>query len=168
MNNVFRLIIIAISWVFIQAFIFDEVTIAWWIKPLPYVYFLFLIPFDINKYGNLIIGYFFGLLVDAFSGSTGLHTTASLIAVFAKYFIDHYFFNLDSIQLQGHKTINERSVGVFTFYTYMFSIIFIHHFSYYLLDYFDFTRIFTVIFISIIASLFSGLVIIGSRILANR
>ncbi len=141
MNNWLKWLFAALVWALIQVYLVDQLNIAWWIKPLPYVYFIFILPFDLNRFSNLVIAYFFGLIIDILSGSIGIHTASTLVTVFIKYFIDHRFFNLDSIQLQGHRTINEYAIGRMSFLGYAWVIIFIHHFLFFSLDYFNFTQL---------------------------
>ncbi len=141
MNSWLKWFFTALIWALIQVYLVDQLNIAWWIKPLPYLYFIFILPFDLNKFGGLVIAYFFGLTIDVLSGTIGIHTAATLTTVFIKYFIDHRFFNLDSIQLQGHYTINEYAIGRMSYIGYALSIIFIHHFLFFALDYFEFNQI---------------------------
>lgn len=153
MNSWLKWLFTALTWALIQVYLVDQLNIAWWIKPLPYLYFIFILPFDINKFGLLVIAYFFGLSIDILSGSIGIHTASTLTTVFIKYFIDHRFFNLDSIQLQGHNTINEHSIGRMSFIGYILSILFIHHFLFFLLDYFDLTQLPLVLLLSVTSSI---------------
>ncbi len=153
MNSWLKWLFTALTWALIQVYLVDQLNIAWWIKPLPYLYFIFILPFDINKFGLLVIAYFFGLSIDILSGSIGIHTASTLTTVFIKYFIDHRFFNLDSIQLQGHNTINEYAIGRMSFIGYILSILFIHHFLFFLLDYFDLTQLPLVLLLSVTSSI---------------
>jgi hypothetical protein len=153
MNSWLKWFFTAFAWALIQVYLVDQLNIAWWIKPLPYLYFIFILPFDINKFGLLVIAYFFGLSIDILSGSIGIHTASTLTTVFIKYFIDHRFFNLDSIQLQGHYTINEHAIGRMSFIGYILSILFIHHFLFFLLDYFDLTQLPLVLLLSVTSSI---------------
>lgn len=153
MNSWLKWLFTALIWALIQVYLVDQLNIAWWIKPLPYLYFIFILPFDINKFGLLVIAYFFGLSIDILSGSIGIHTASTLTTVFIKYFIDHRFFNLDSIQLQGHNTINEYAIGRMSFIGYILSILFIHHFLFFLLDYFDLTQLPLVLLLSVTSSI---------------
>ena len=61
MIEILRYIVSAILLALVQTFIFQEVNIAWWIKPMPYLLFFLNIPISANKFGMLIGGFFFGL-----------------------------------------------------------------------------------------------------------
>jgi len=165
MNNWIKWIGTALLWAFIQVYLVDQLNIAWWIKPLPYLYFLFVLPFDINKYGNLVIAYFFGLAIDILSGSIGIHTTATLVTAFIKQFVDHRFFNLDSIQLQGHRTISEYSIGRMSYLGYAISLILIHHFLFFLLDYYSLIQLPVILLLTISSSVITlGIVFFATKL----
>ena len=159
MNSWLKWFFTALVWALIQVYLVDQLNIAWWIKPLPYVYFIFILPFDINKFGNLVIAYFFGLSIDILSGTIGIHTASTLVTIFVKHFIDHRFFNLDSIQLQGNNTINEQAIGRMSYIGYAFSIIFIHHFLFFLLDYFNLTQLPLIFLLSATSSLITLIIV---------
>lgn len=165
MNSWIKWLGTALLWAFIQVYLVDQLNIAWWIKPLPYIYFLFILPFDINKFGHLVIAYFFGLTIDILSGSIGIHTTATLVTAFLKFYIDHRFFNLDSIQLQGHRTISEFAIGRMSFLGYALSLISIHHFLFFLLDYYSFVQIPMVFLLTVSSSLVTlGIVFLATKL----
>ena len=101
MIEVIRFIIGGLFLALIQTLIFKEVNIAWWIKPMPYVYLFLILPLSSNKFAVLIGAFFFGLTIDAFGGSLGMHTAACVTTVFVKNYIDLYFLDENSMQLQG-------------------------------------------------------------------
>ena len=84
MIEVVRFIVGGLFLALIQTLIFKEVNIAWWIKPMPYVYLFLILPLSSNRFGVLIGAFFFGLTIDAFGGSLGMHTAACVTTVFVK------------------------------------------------------------------------------------
>ena len=90
MIEVVRFIVGGLFLALIQTLIFKEVNIAWWIKPMPYVYLFLILPLSSNRFGVLIGAFFFGLTIDAFGGSLGMHTAACVTTVFVKNYIDLY------------------------------------------------------------------------------
>lgn len=155
MIEIIRLIIIGFVLILLQTLIFQEVNILWWIKPLPYIYLIFIIPISANKFGVLIGAFFFGLTMDAFGGSMGMHTAACVSLVFIKNYIDRYFVDENSLQLQGLKYVKESYKGWKWYYLYCFSIILIHHLLFFTFDYFSWSNLPTILWVSFASALFS-------------
>ena len=133
MIEVVRFIVVGLFLALIQTLIFKEVNIAWWIKPMPYVYLFLILPLSSNRFGVLIGAFFFGLTIDAFGGSLGMHTAACVTTVFVKNYIDLYFLDENFI-----------------------------------FDYFSWTSLFTILFVSIFSALASLLSIQIFRLLMGH
>lgn len=152
----------------VQTFVFQEVNIAWWVKPMPYVLLFFTIPVSVNKFGMLIGAFFFGLTIDAFGGSLGMHTAACVSVVYIKYHIDRYFLDENSMQLQGITSMHEDYKGWQLYYIYVFCIVFVHHFVFFAFDYFKWSAFFTIVWISFTSSIASVLFIQIFRLLTGK
>jgi len=93
MIEIARYIVSGLLLALVQTFILQEVNIAWWIKPMPYILLFLNIPVSVNKFGMLIGAFFFGMTIDALGGSMGMHTAACVSLVYFKYHIDAYFLD---------------------------------------------------------------------------
>ncbi len=168
MIEVGRFIVVGLFLALIQTLIFKEVNIAWWIKPMPYVYLFLILPLSSNRFGVLIGAFFFGLTIDAFGGSLGMHTAACVTTVFVKNYIDLYFLDENSMQLQGMRYMQIDYKGWKWYGIYTFGILFIHHLVYFIFDYFSWTSLFTILFVSIFSTLASLLSIQIFRLLMGH
>jgi hypothetical protein len=155
MIEAIRFVIGGLFLALIQTLIFKEVNIAWWIKPMPYIYLFLILPLSNNKFGVLIGAFFFGLTIDAFGGSLGMHTAACVTTVFIKNYIDKNFLDENSMQLQGMRYMQIDYKGWQWYGIYTFSILFIHHLVYFIFDYFSWSSIFTILFVAACSSLAS-------------
>ena len=168
MIEVVRFIVVGLFLALIQTLIFKEVNIAWWIKPMPYVYLFLILPLSSNRFGVLIGALFCGLTIDAFGGSLGMHTAACVTTVFVKNYIDLYFLDENSMQLQGMRYMQIDYKGWQWYGIYTFGILFIHHLVYFIFDYFSWTSLFTILFVSIFSALASLLSIQIFRLLMGH
>ncbi len=168
MIEVVRFIVVGLFLALIQTLIFKEVNIAWWIKPMPYVYLFLILPLSSNRFGVLIGAFFFGLTIYAFGGSVGMHTAACVTTLFVKNYIDLYFLDENSMQLQGMRYMQIDYKGWQWYGIYTFGILFIHHLVYFIFDYFSWTSLFTILFVSIFSALASLLSIQIFRLLVGH
>lgn len=51
MIEIARYIVSGLILALVQTFVLQEVNIAWWIKPMPYIMLFLNIPISVNKYG---------------------------------------------------------------------------------------------------------------------
>jgi hypothetical protein len=168
MIEIARYIVSGLILALVQTFVLQEVNIAWWIKPMPYIMLFLNIPISANKYGMLIGAFFFGLTIDAFGGSMGMHTAACISLVYIKYHIDAYFLDENSMQLQGLSAMNEDYKGWQWYYIYTFSLSFIHHLIFFSFDYFRWSAFFIIIMISFTSAIATVLFIQIFRLLTGK
>ena len=64
MIEIARYIVSGLLLALVQTFILQEVNIAWWIKPMPYILLFLNIPVSVNKFGMLIGAFFFGMTIE--------------------------------------------------------------------------------------------------------
>ena len=73
--NLFRFFILLT----LQVIVFNNINLFGFISPFPYILFIILYPVNGNKSGLLVASFLLGIILDMFSNSGGIHTTASLI-----------------------------------------------------------------------------------------
>ena len=168
MIEVVRFVVGGLFLALIQTLIFKEVNIVWWIKPMPYVYLFLILPLSSNRFGVLIGAFFFGLTIDAFGGSLGMHTAACVSTVFVKNYIDLYFLDENSMQLQGMRYMQIDHKGWQWYGIYSFAILFTHHLVYFIFDYFSWSSLFTILFVSVCSAIASLLFIQIFRLLLGH
>jgi rod shape-determining protein MreD len=155
-----RLFIIAAVLAFLQAFIIQQVDMGVWLRPMPYLLLFFITPININKYGILVGGFFFGLFIDILAGNFGIHAASIVVVLYAKNFIDQRFIDFDSLKLQCETYVTVNTKGWLFFYYYALSIIAIHHLTFFMLDYFEFVSFFRMLLSTVVSAIGSFLLIL--------
>jgi rod shape-determining protein MreD len=163
-----KLFLIALVLAFLQSFIIQEVDMGFWMRPMPYLMLFMILPVNTNKYAQLIIAFIFGTFIDLLSGSFGTHAASCIFMVFFKNLIDHRFVDFDSIQLQGESYINVDTKGQLFFTYYTLSLIFLHHFVFFSLDFFEWVRFFRILGTTLVSTAGSYLLILLFKSIFRR
>jgi rod shape-determining protein MreD len=139
--NIFRFI----SLFLLQIIIFNNINLFGFISPFPYVLFIILFPVNGNKSALLISSFFLGLLLDIFSNSGGIHTTASILLAYFRPSIFKFAFGV-SYEYQTIKLNDTLTPERFSF---LFVAILLHHLVLFILEAFQFSLIFDILLRSI-------------------
>lgn len=163
-----RIFVIAVVLGFLQSFIISEVDMGVWLRPMPYLLLFLITPVNFNKYGLLVIAFVFGMFIDLTSGTYGTHAASCVAMVFAKNFIDIRYADFDSLKLQGETYVGTDTKGVLYFFYYSASLIFIHHFIFFMLDYFEFVSFFRMILSTTVSTIGTFLLILLFKSIIKR
>jgi len=148
------------SLVLVQVFIFNKINIGGFANPMIYPLFIILLPFETNKNFSLFIAFMLGLSIDLFTGSIGLHTSATVFMAFIRP-LAYSLISSNKVFESGIKPgIND--LGLMWFISYTSALIFAHHIFFFLIEIFTFDEIlhtFTKIVLSSLLSIFSIIVI---------
>jgi hypothetical protein len=157
----------AIVLIFFQFFLIQEIHFGPWIKPMPYILFIFLLPFTYNRFLILLTSFFAGFFLDALCNSGGLHAAACSTLAFSRILADTKFLDADAIQLQGfrHVTPEYKNFRFYALYTLL--LIFIHHWVYFTLDYFSIASFFNVLIVALFSSIGTFLLMLLFKVIAS-
>jgi rod shape-determining protein MreD len=139
--NIFRFI----SLFLLQIIIFNNINLFGFVSPFPYVLFIILFPVNGNKSALLISSFFLGLLLDTFSNSGGIHTTASILLAYFRPSIFKFAFGV-SYEYQTIKLNDTLTPERFSF---LFVAILLHHLILFILEAFQFSLILDILLRSI-------------------
>ena len=139
--NIFRFI----SLFLLQIIIFNNINLFGFVSPFPYVLFIILFPVNGNKSALLISSFLLGLLLDIFSNSGGIHTTASILLAYFRPSIFKFAFGV-SYEYQTIKLNDTLTPERFSF---LFVAILLHHLILFILEAFQFSLIFDILLRSI-------------------
>lgn len=124
LKNIIRFIL----FLFVQVFVLSKV------PPLhqfviPYLYFLFILwlPFSINRWWLLILGFTYGMCNDYFLHTIGLHAAACTLIAYIRPFLLSLFIAQESTE-QSFVEPSVRSMGWGPYTLYIVFLTFIHHF----------------------------------------
>lgn len=150
-----KTILFAIALAFFQAFILQHVEFSAWLRPMPYLVLLLTLPLQTNRFIVLTIAFFYGTFIDLLSGNFGIHSGSMVVLAFVKNSIDNRFIDIDSLTLQGETFVTRNSKGYLYYLYYSLSLIFVHHLTFFSLDYFEFRSALRILGLSLGSSLFT-------------
>ncbi len=135
----------------LQILIFNNINLFGYLNPYPYILFILLFPVNSNKSVVLLSSFSLGILIDMFANSGGIHTMASLILAYIRPSLFKFAFGL-SYEYQTVKIADKISPERITL---LLLAIVIHHFILFFFEFFRFDLIVTVLFRTLLSSLFT-------------
>lgn len=125
-------------------FILIQVYVLSQIPPLhqfitPYVYFLFILwlPFNISRFSLLLVSFFFGLTLDYFLGTPGLHAAPCVLIAYLRPFLINVLISQEGAEL-NYAEPSIKSMGPAPYGLYVLVFTFIHHFYLVLIEWLHF------------------------------
>src|ERR1035437_6582935 len=83
-NSILRFVLIFILLVLLQVLLFNNIQFSGYVNPYVYIMFILLLPIEIPSWILIISSFTIGLIIDFFSGSPGMHSSASLLVGFLR------------------------------------------------------------------------------------
>lgn len=95
---------------------------------VPYLYFLYILwlPFNINRFWLLAIGFATGLTLDYFTGTMGLHAAPCTLIAYLRPYILNILIPQDTIEL-SYTEPSVKSMGFAPYALYVTLFTFMHH-----------------------------------------
>jgi rod shape-determining protein MreD len=152
-NSILRYGLIFLVIMLLQVLLFSNIQFSGYINPFVYVMMIMLLPVEISAWLLLLLSFFTGLTVDIFSGSMGMHASATVLAGFVRPFVLRIISPRD-----GYETGSSPSMAVYGFRWYLIYtliIILIHHTALFYLEVFRFAGFFRTLLRVLLSSLFS-------------
>jgi hypothetical protein len=138
MSSLLKNIIRFILFILVQVLILDEV------PPLhqfivPYIYFLFLLwlPFSINRLLLLIIAFLFGLALDFFTGTPGLHAAPCVLIAYVRPYLLNLLIPQETTE-QSYLEPSPKNMGWAPYALYVGLLSFLHHLYLVLIEWLQF------------------------------
>jgi len=125
-------------------FILIQVFVLFQVKPLhqfivPYLYFLFILwlPFNMPRIGLTFIGFIFGLSLDYFTKTPGLHAAPCTLIAYLRPFLVNILLRQEGAD-QNYRSPSITSMGFTPYATYVFILTLIHNGYLVFLEWLDF------------------------------
>jgi rod shape-determining protein MreD len=150
--NIFRFVLLLA----VQIIIFNNMNFLGYISPFPYILFIILYPVNGNKSGLLIASFVLGLIMDMFSNSGGIHTTACIMLAYFRPYIFKFSFGLS----YEYQTVKLNDVLTPERFSFILMSVVIHHFVLFVLEAFQFSFILDILFRTVLSTLFTILICI--------
>jgi rod shape-determining protein MreD len=161
-----KYVIIFVVLMLLQLLVLNNIRLGGYINPYVYILIILVLPFDIPGWALLLIGFFTGLTVDAFSSTLGIHSSASLFLAFMRPTILSNISARESIEKSISPSLAVSDIVWFVKYTLL--MVFAHHFVLFFLESFSFTHFFGTILRIILSSMATFIFIMITYFLMNR
>lgn len=152
-NNLLRYSIIFVLLILLQVLLFNNIQFSGYVNPFVYLMFILILPVEIQSWLLLLISFLTGIIIDLFTGTPGMHSSATVLAGFIRPFI----LRINSPR-DGYEAGSDPSMlmyGFRWFLVYSLTIIFIHHFVLFYLEVFRFADFFSTLLRVLLSSLFT-------------
>jgi rod shape-determining protein MreD len=127
MSDLLKNIIRFALFIVLQVFVLNKV------PPLhrfvvPYLYFLFLLwlPFKIPRLALTLVGFLFGLALDAFTHTPGLHAAACTLIAYMRPFLVNLLMPKEATEI-SYAEPSITSMGMMPYATYVLILTVLHH-----------------------------------------
>lgn len=150
----------------LQVLILNNIRLGGYINPYIYILFIMILPFEIPGWLLLIFGFLTGLTIDAFTGTLGMHSTATLFIAFLRPYILSNITSHESSDKKGSPVLNIKDITWFIKYTSL--IVIAHHFVLFYLETFSFVHFFSTLLRVILSSITTITFIIISQLFLIR
>jgi len=128
MSDLLKNIIRFAFFILVQAFVLDNVPLLHqFIKP--YVYFIFILwlPFSLSRVWLMVVAFIFGLTMDYFTGSPGLHAAPCVLIAYLRPFILNVLLPQEKTEVSYiEPTIG--NIGISRYFIYVAVLCFVHNF----------------------------------------
>ena len=143
--NLFRFIIL----LSLQVIVFNNINLFGFISPFPYILFIILYPVNGNKSGLLVASFLLGIILDMFSNSGGIHTTASIILAYFRPSIFKFAFGV-SYEYQTIKLNDTLTPERFSF---LLVAVVLHHLVLFIFEAFQFSLLWDILIRTLLSSI---------------
>jgi len=142
--NLFRFIIL----LSLQVIVFNNINLFGFISPFPYILFIILYPVNGNKSGLLVASFLLGIILDMFSNSGGIHTTACLLLAYFRPSIFKFAFGV-SYEYQTIKLNDTLTPERFSF---LLVAVVLHHLVLFIFEAFQFSLLWDILIRTLLSS----------------
>lgn len=140
---------------FVQAFLLSNINFFGFINPNLYLLFFLMYRFDGDRTVLIILGFLMGLLLDLLTQGSGGHTIASLTITYLRPYIIRFSFGVNYDVPMGMirgSLVNQRVA-------YFLQMILIHHLLLFVVIYFSFDNILTIIKNTFLSAFFTFILV---------
>ena len=140
---------------FVQAFLLSNINFFGFINPNLYLLFFLMYRFDGDRTALIILGFLMGLLLDLLTKGSGGHTIASLTITYLRPYIIRFSFGVNYDVPMGMirgSLVNQRVA-------YFLQMILIHHLLLFVVIYFSFDNILTIMKNTFLSAFFTFILV---------
>lgn len=157
-----KYILKAIVIIILQVLIFDRLHIQAWGYPMVYILILLILPAQLPRWIEMLIGMFIGLMIDVCNNSLGVHLAACVALSFFRPILLRKS-SQDIERIKGE--IGGYNIGMIEYIKCALILVLIHHFMIFILEAWSFQNWWLIILQTLLSSLLTLLVIVGYEII---
>lgn len=158
MNNFLRYSGVFVLLVLLQLLVFNNIQFSGYINPYVYVMLIIILPLSMPSWIVLIIAFLAGFIIDAFSGTMGVHTFASVMAGFVRPWIISLNMTHEAADPDTSPSVQNNGLRWFLMFSLM--IILVHHLSLFYVEVFSFSGFFRTLLRVLVSTLFTTFFIV--------
>ena len=148
-----RLVLVFILLILLQVVLFNNIQFSGYVNPYVYLMIILILPVNIPMWFLLVLSFATGMLIDLFSGSPGMHSSATVLAGFVRPFVLRIIAPRDGYDLGPNPSMLFYGFKWFLFYTFI--MVLVHHTALFYLEVFRFTDFFRTFLRVILSTIFS-------------
>jgi rod shape-determining protein MreD len=152
-NSILRFGLIFIVLILLQVLLFNHIQFSGYINPYVYIMFILLLPVEIPSWILLLLSFITGTIIDFFSGSPGMHASATVLAGFARPYVLRVISPRDGYE--ANPDLSMINYGFRWFLIYTLLIVLIHHTALFYLEVFRLAEFFRTLLRVILSSVFT-------------
>jgi len=152
-NSILRYGLIFIMLMLFQVLVFNNIQFSGYVNPYIYIMFILLLPVELPSWLLLLLSFATGLIMDFFSGSPGMHTSATVFAGFIRPYVLRIISPRDGYEVNAEPSMFFYGFQWFLSYTVL--IVLVHHTTLFYLEVFRFADFFRTMLRVLLSSLFS-------------
>ncbi len=152
-NSILRFGLIFILLILLQVVFFNNIQFSGYVNPYVYIMFILLLPVEIPSWILLLLSFITGIIVDFFSGSPGMHTSATVLAGFVRPYVLSIVSPRDGYEGRSEPSMLDYGFRWFLIYTVL--IVLVHHTALFYLEVFRFSDFFRTFLRVLLSSFFT-------------
>jgi rod shape-determining protein MreD len=166
-NTILRFGAIIVLLILLQILLFNNIQFSGYVNPYVYIMVILLLPAVTPHWLLLIVSFLTGLIIDLFSGSPGMHTSATVLAGFSRPYVLRIISPRDGYE--SGPDLSMKDYGLRWFFIYATTIVLIHHIVLFYLEVFSFNGFFRTLLRVLLSSIFTiGFILLIERYRKGR
>jgi rod shape-determining protein MreD len=157
-----KYILKAIIIIVLQVLVFDRLQIQAWGYPMVYVLLLLILPTQLPRWAEMLIGMIVGLIMDVCNNSLGVHMAACVALSFFRPILLRKS-SQDIERIKGE--ISSLNIGMIEYMKCALILVVMHHFMVFMLEAWSLHNWWMIILQTLLSSILTLLVILGYEII---
>ncbi len=168
MSDLVRNIIRFVMFILVQFYVLNQIpTLHRYIVPVLYYLYILWLPFNISRAGSMILAFIFGLTLDYFMTSPGLHAAACVLVAFMRPYVISILVPKDNGEF-NYREASPHSMGWTPYLVYALILSLFHHTYFLLLQLLRFGNVMDFLIKIVSTTAISMLLIITTELLFPR